>query len=386
MKWSALWCCLILAFLIQWSHWSADQSVSLNWAAWASLAAGLSFLEERPRRSARFPIFLILISLVGVRYLCDIVPTLIFTPWTSAWGTLAVFGSGACWLTIVLFGTVSVVRNSPPIDRLLPKALFGFILSCLALVYLHEEKIYSFWKISENPGGFLPTIHIFADICTISLPILFSWAWWACIPALVGIVVGKSITAVVGILAGIAWLVWKSENRRILGLGLAYAAIASFLFMARTSWWTFYQLITLRVRTWFVVLLTIYHHPIGIGMDPMSYDREVFAKTAVHILPHSASDALNTVLYGGWITIPIFGYLSYQGLVYLENDPESVSIVMMAAMACFAKVLGFPQVALVGWVIWMSWKIKDSEKVKFTSPAYLEKGEVIYGPVQRISA
>lgn len=362
MKWAVLWCTLPMAFLVQWPHWSAAQSTSLNWAAWAAAAGALSFLEPFPKRSSRFPLFSLLILGIALRYLADILPTLIYTEWTSAWGTIAAFGSGACWLAVVLFGTVSVVRNSPSISIWLPKALFGFISSAVLLVILHELKIYSFWKIAENPGGFLPTSHILADICALSVPILISWQWWAVLPALLGIILAKSLTAMVGLLAGMVWLAYKDfkGNRNVIRFGLYFVFISAAGFMARTSLQSFYQLLSLRFYTWLAATLAILRNPLGIGMDSISYYENVVNKTHFRILPHSASDVLNTLLYSGWIGFPILGYLLYRGFKHLGSDARSASIVITFAMCCFARTVGFPQVALVAWVVWIAWKIENS--------------------------
>lgn len=378
MKWAALWCCLPLVLLIQWPHWSVAQSACLNWAAWAALAASVSFLETIPRRTVKFPFFSLVVVALAIRYLSDVLPQLIYTDWTAAWGMVAAFGSGACWVAIVLFGTASIVRNSPSPGRWLAPVLFIFQIVSLLLIHLHEWGIYSFWRISDNPGGFLPTAHIYADISALSVPILFSWAWWAAIPAFFGILISKSMTAMIGLLAGAAWLSWKgwNENKRVVLSMVSFVAFSCVAFLIQTPFHMFVNLILLRVRTWVAAAMAIVRNPLGIGMDALAYSREVLEKTNLHVLPHSASDALNTLLYTGWIGFLILAYLVYRGLRDLGSDPKSVSLVITFAMCCFARVLGFPQVALIAWVVWMAWRIDDANGINRPSLSY---GDLVEG-------
>ena len=344
-------------------------SCRLSWALWA-IAAGAIGTFSGHRRNCRLDLIGVVIAVVGLRQLLLYFPQVVWVEWTQAWETVATFSSVFCWLSVIAWGTVTIVRQGVRIRPWIAPALFGLLCVNLAAAMLQKYGVWTRWSWHETTGGLFMNATTWAAWSAISIPLLLGWRKWAVLPALAGILLSASASAWAAL--GAAFIL---SRRKLWVLAIIPAVIAVVLLQERSDLASTNA--SIRVTTWSAVSTAIVLNPEGIGWGFGSYQRAlapiVEGRTGMWdepgkniVLPHPASDVLLVVLRLGWVVIPVLAFLAFWFSRRLGRDPLSTSIAVAFILACIQTSLSIPQVGFLAWVLLCGWFIERSEHGKTT--------------------
>jgi hypothetical protein len=178
----------------------------------------------------------------------------------------------------------------------------------------------------------------------ISAPILYAWSPAAALPAVFGVVLSSSSSA---LLILFAWAATK--GRRFFW----YALVLIALVLVKEP--DLLIAIKYRVNTWVAVLQTILANPGGIGWGFGAYV-EVAKHTTARILPHPCSDWLLWPLRYGWWVIPVF--LGSSIWLWGKNGPVSDSLKVAWALAAIQSSVSVPIVGALVWVLYLMSRVE----------------------------
>lgn len=372
----AWWLFMPACVLIQWPGRTVLFGTSVNWAVWAALGGFLSFMDTSVPRGIKSAVPLGLFLAAVLIYIVRVLPPLSALGWMEASGPIFAFGSVAVWITFVVFGTMAALRYCPNFSKRLAPALFYLHLLNAAVFFAHILDLYHFWKYSENPGGFLPRVGIWAAWGALSLPILWAWSPWkvtawgrtfnprfAAWPAILPILWANSATACASLFCAGLWIVvFRRESRRGALLFLLAATALFGLALCRVPAYMIFAMIELRLATWLAALSAIASHPFGMGWSPITYDTWMKANWGRVVLPSCASDVLNVVLQNGWVAIPFLAWGVVMAKRTLTAKPLDLALLIAMFYACFQRSLSIAHIGILAWAIWLFWRIDRHEE------------------------
>ena len=352
--------------LIQWPGRTVLFGTSVNWAVWAALGGFLSFMDTSVPRGIKSAVPLSLFLAAALIYIARVLPPLSSLGWMEASGPIFAFGSVAVWITFVAFGTMAALRYCPNFSNHLAPALFLLHLLNAALFFAHVFDLYHFWKYSENPGGFLPRVGIWAAWGAISLPILWAWKRWSVVPAILPILWANSATACASLFCAGLWIaIFRKESRKSALLFLLAISALFGLALCRVPLYMILAMIELRLTTWMAALSAIKQHPFGMGWSPVVYDTWMKRNWDHAVLPYAASDALNVILQNGWIAGLFLAWGAVMAKRALRLRPLDLSLLIAMFYACFQRSLSIAHIGILVWAIWLTWRINryDTEEL-----------------------
>lgn len=292
-------------------------------------------------------------------------PKVPWTPMTNAWMMMAGFGGAFCFALITSFGFKAFVEYSPNLKNLLAPCLFCVLSLNAVFYFLQTHGLWTRWFSYENPGGLFSGTTVWAVWSAISLPILFKWRRWAVLPAVLGIVFGRSSTAFMSVILSFSFLYWGRFKLRWKAVGFIFS-IFFIRFMEKAFIWWFMS-VQQKLYTQFLVLKAILQNPLGIGFGFFSYQNAILG-TGISghqaILPHPASDFLHFVLRFGIPSIFLIVLFAVWFFRNIEKDHLSASLFAFLPPIFIQGSVSNPEVGFLAFFIMAVFIIERSEHAK----------------------
>lgn len=335
------------------------------------VAGMLGCLEDRNPRKVKLVLALPLVAFLFLNYAWRVFPIIRSDDWTNSWGIISGMGNAACWMGMVLFGTISLIRYSPSFSVRLAPCLFLFHLVSLAIYGLHSAGLWKFWAYTDKPLGFLASHTAWLGWAAMSIPILWTWGTlkfkgWpvgrllAVLPALLILTAYNSYIAVTALMMGFLWAAIKTRRPWVITGTLIASLSILVLFAQRYEASYFLYLVKLRLYTWLIGLKAILFNPFGLGWTPHAFEQFLGAHSTRQVIPHFASDLIKGIAENGWLAIPCVGWIAYK-TKEIGTDALSISLLIACSFGLIQRSLSVSYFGILAWAIWVLWMIDQKE-------------------------
>ena len=272
---------------------------------------------------------------------------------------------------MLAFGFKSIVEYAKNPKRFLAPVLFSILSANFFFYLLQTNGLWTKWFSYDSPGGIFSSRTVYAIWSAVSFPILIKWKKWAVIPAVIGLLLGRSSTALMSVFAVMAFLYW--EKVRLAWKILALIVPVLFVWFVDNGFRLFFMSISQKLYTQFIVLKAIMANPMGIGFGFWTYQK-VIQETGVSgtqvILPHPASDFLHFVLRFGIPSIVILALFGLWFFKSIRRDYLSASLVAFIPPIFIQGSLSNPEIGFLAYILlavflierseYAAWKTKES--------------------------